>query len=215
MKTISVFAFAAWCGALTLTSALNAQYKVDVDQGLVQYATVKDPRLVRFFTEDFMIPEENVSRLIIYDLTGDGFGDGDLARTYPSGKFYLITPGERAQKIMNGWSFGGNVKFTAHSDDPPELFENAPDSVRAMGGIFAALLRGLRRNYKGQPIKIHLEQVNGVTAIEMWGYDPNLMKYVPPPENKVPEEVPVMKLIYLEKTVVDSVYIGPSASKKP
>ena len=67
-------------------------------------------------------------------------------------------------------------------------------------------MRSLRRNYKGTPFKLHLEQDDDVTAIEMWGYDPNLMKYAPIPINKVPEQVPVMKLIYLEKTVVDSVF---------
>ncbi len=176
-----------------------------VDQEVVQTATVVEPRLLKMFSEDFMIPEEQVTKLVIYDLSGDGFGEGDIARTFPGGRFYIVTPGQRTQRIMNEWSFGGNIKFTAHSSDPPEVFESAPDSVRAMGGIFASLLRGLRRNYKGTPIKIHLEQNDGVTSVEMWGYSPELMKYMPPPENKVPEEVPVMKLIYLEKTVVDSV----------
>lgn len=181
---------------------------VSVDQTLVQLAKVTNPRMVQFFTDDFLIPEENIKYMTIYDLTGDGFGEGDIARTHPGGKFYLITPSDKAQKILNSWSFGGNVKFTAHSKDSPDQFENAPDSVRAMGGIFAALLRGLRRNYKGMPVKMHLEQNGGITSFEVWGYDPALMQYEPPPENKVPEEVPVMKLIYLEKTIVDSVYTG-------
>ena len=181
---------------------------VRVDQALVQTATVENAKLIRLFAEDFMIPEPNIQRMVIYDLLGDGFGEGDIANTYPGGKFYLLAPSERAQRIMNEWSFGGNVKFTAHSGDSPENFENAPDSVRAMGGIFAALLRGLRRNYKGQPIKLHLEQNDGITSIEMWGYKPGLMRYTPPPVNRVPKEVPVMKLIYLEKTIVDSVFVA-------
>ncbi len=191
--------------ALPMSTLAQGNRFAKVDQEVVQTATVVEPRLLSLFSEDFMIPEEKVTKLVIYDLSGDGFGEGDIARTFPGGRFYIVTPGQRTQRIMNEWSFGGNIKFTAHSSDPPEVFENAPDSVRAMGGIFASLLRGLRRNYKGTPIKIHLEQNDGVTSVEMWGYSPELMKYMPPPENKVPEEVPVMKLIYLEKTVVDSV----------
>ncbi|MDZ7263059.1 MAG: hypothetical protein ONB16_00650 [candidate division KSB1 bacterium] len=183
------------------------QRSVIVDQAIVQTTTVTSKKLIDFFVEDFMIPEKDVKKMVIYDLAGDGFGDRDIARTFPGGKIYLLTPSAKAQKIMNLWSFGGNIKFTANSNDSPELFENAPDSVRAMGAIFAELLRGLRRNYKGVPIKLHLEQDNNVAAIEMWGYDSNLMKYTPPPVNRVPEQVPVMKLIYLEKTVVDSVYV--------
>ena len=122
----------------------------------------------------------------------------------------MITPGSQAQKIMNNWSFGGNIKFTANSNDPLEMCEQAADSIQAMGGIFGALLKGLRRNYKGQTIKLHLEQDdNNVTSLEMWGYNPELMQYQPPPVAKVAVEKPVMKLIYLEKTVVDSVLYNP------
>lgn len=183
-----------------------AQKSIIVDQTMVQITTVTNKKLIDFFIEDFMIPEKDVKKMVIYDLSGDGFGEKDIARTYPGGRFYLLTPSVKAQKIMNRWSFGGNIKFTANYNDPPEAFENAPDSVRAQGGIFSALLKGLRRNYKGIPFKLHLEQDDKVTAIEMWGYDPFLMRYTQPPINKVPEQIPVMKLIYLEKTVVDSVF---------
>lgn len=192
---------------MMISTKSDAQQKsISIDQEIVQTTTITNQKLIRYFVDDFMIPEKDVKKMVIYDLSGDGFGEMDIARTYPGGKFYLLTPSSRAQKIMNMWSFGGNIKFTANSNDSPEIFENAPDSVRAQGGIFAGLLRSLRRNYKGTPFKLHLEQDDDVTAIEMWGYDPNLMKYAPIPINKVPEQVPVMKLIYLEKTVVDSVF---------
>lgn len=188
-------------------NGFSQQKNIVVDQAIIQTTTIFNKKLIDFFVEDFMIPEKDVKKMVIYDLSGDGFGDKDIAQTYPGGKFYLLAPSPKAQKFMNSWSFGGNIKFTANSNDSPELFENAPDSVRAQGGIFSALLHGLRRNYKGIPIKIHLEQDENVTALEMWGYNPRLMKYTPPPINKVPEQIPVMKLIYLEKTVVDSVFV--------
>ena len=189
--------------------ALAQKLSVLVDQELVQTATITDQKMIRYFAEDFMIPEQAIQRMVIYDLSGDGFGERDIAKTYPGGKLYLLTPSDGAQRIMNNWSFGGNVKFTAYFDDSPELFEASPDSVRPMGGIFASLLRGLRRNYKGAPFKLQLVQNGDIAAVEMWGYKPNLMRYTPPPVNKVPEEVPVMKLIYLEKSVVDTVYMAP------
>lgn len=199
-----IWLFAALLLAINSKSVCQ---NIQVDQTVVQTATVTDDRLIKYFVEDFMISEENIQKIIIYDLTGDGFGDRDIARTYPGGRFYLLTPGAGAQKVMNRWSFGGNVKFTANFNDKPELFENAPDSVRAMGGIFAALLQGVRRNYKGIPFKLHLEQDRDVTTVEMWGYNPDLMRYLPPPVARIPEKLPVMKLIYLEKMVTDSVYV--------
>jgi len=82
--------------------------------------------------------------------------------------------------------------------------------MQAMGVIFGALLKGLRRNYKGQKIKLHLEQDdNNVISMEMWGYNPELMQYQPPFVVKVAVEKLVMKLIYFEKTIVDSVLYNP------
>jgi len=187
---------------------------VEIDQELVRYAIVREPKLVKFLVEDFLITESNVERLTIYDLVGDGFGEGDQARTYPGGKIYMISPGKKAQTIMNNWRFGDNIKFTANATDAPELFESTPDSVRALGGIFAGLLRGMRRNYKGMPMKITLEQNEGVTAIEMWGYDKRLLEYTPPPIENREVLKPVYNLIYLEKTIADTVYYGPKQSMK-
>jgi hypothetical protein len=200
---VSGFVIIFMLAAGTLFSQTGA---VQVDQDIVQTATVTNPKLIEFFVEDFMIPEEKVEKLVIYDLSGDGFGELDIARTFPGGRIYLLTPSAKGQKIMNQWSFGGNIKFTANFNDSPEQFENSPDSVRAMGGIFASLLHGLRRNYSGAPMKIHLEQDQDVAAIEMWGFNPNLMKYQAPAVATVPEPVPVLKLIYLEKTIEDTVY---------
>ena len=207
-----VFVIAICCVILISVKFQNVygqSTEIALDQTTVQTATIKNKNLISFFAEDFMIPEKEISWLVIYDLNGDGFGEAALARTYPGGRVYLITPGPKAQNIMNNWSFGGNIKFTANSDDPPELFEQAPDSIRAMGAIFGALLKGLRRNYKGQAVKLHLEQNDNVTSMEMWGYNPQLMRYQPLPVARIPVEKPVMKLIYLEKTVVDSVFYNP------
>ena len=198
-----------WLSFLCLALPAYGQApNVEIDQELVRYATVTDPRMVKFFADDFMITEPTVERMTIYDILADGFGEGDLARTFPGGRIYLLTPGKKAQSIMNGWKFGDNIKFTAHVDDNPESFENAPDSVRAIGGIFAALLRGMRRNYKGTPIKISLVQNDGVSAIEVWGYDRSLLRYVPPPVANKEVIKPVYNLIYLEKSVSDTVYYG-------
>jgi hypothetical protein len=201
----ALFLFPAAVIGLYSPEAPAQTARVKVDQALVQTATLTDRVQIDFFIDDFMISEKQVTRLTIFDLNGDGFGEGDLARTFPSGRVYTIAPGKKAQAMMNAWGMGGNVKFTADSKDSPERFESAPDSVRAQGGVFAALLHGLRRNYKGYPFKLYLEQNGDVTAVEMWGYDPRLMKYTPPPVMSKPVDIPVMKLIYLEKTVVDSV----------
>ena len=183
--------------------------KIELDQELIRYALLTGPKQIRYFVEDFMIPEASIDKLKVYDLLGDGFGAGDFARTFPGGKVYMISPGKKAQAIMNEWTFGDNLKFTAHTSDSPETFESISEPARPLGGIFAGLLRGLRRNYKGMPFKIYMEQVRGVAAVEMWGYDKSLLKYVPPPERNKEVVKPVYNLIYLEKTISDTIYTAP------
>jgi len=199
---------------LLASTCLAQRGTIEVDQSVVPFVKITNADTIKYLLENMMIPETDVKRLHIYDLNQDGFGEGDLARTFPGGKVYQTTPDAQIQKMMNRWSFGNNVRFTAYVDDRPGQFENAPDSARAMGGIFASLLRGIRRNYKGKPIKIHLTQDEDITSILLWGYIPELMQYTPPPLNRIPEEVPVMKLIYLEKTTVDSVFTGTPAAVK-
>ena len=63
-------------------------------------------------------------------------------------------------------------------------------------------------------MKLALEQSEGVTAIEMWGYDHRLLKYAPPPMENREVMNPVFNLIYLEKTIADTVYYGPRQSVK-
>ncbi len=213
-KRIGLFFILCALAAACPSRAQSQLPRVEIDQEMMRYAVVSDPAMIRLFVEDFMITEERVEKLRIYDIFGDGYGEGDLARTYPGGKIYLITPGKKVQALMNGWRFGDNIRFTANADDSPETFENAPDSVRALGAIFASLLRGLRRNYKGMPIKISMEQNQGVTSIEMWDYDKRLLQYAPPPVTNREVVKPVYNVIYLEKTISDSVYLSPPAMNR-
>ncbi|MDZ7340779.1 MAG: hypothetical protein ONB27_05435, partial [candidate division KSB1 bacterium] len=44
------------------------QRSVIVDQAIVQTTTVTSKKLIDFFVEDFMIPEKDVKKMVIYDL---------------------------------------------------------------------------------------------------------------------------------------------------
>jgi len=196
--------------------------KIVVDKISVPVVTITDPQLIDFFMFEFFVAETLVTRLDIIDATGNGFGEDDLVKTYPSEAIYFPVPSDSAQKIMNSWQFKANFQIVTEHRQPEE-FENAPN------GIFAGILRGVNRNYSDQPMKILFERDDKGVTFEMWGYNPGALNYAPPPP-AVPDSVvtydlvrvfradTLMKadtklydLIYVYKSVSDTVYFENGA----
>jgi len=71
---------------------------IAIDQTIVQTTTVINPKLLSFFVEEFMIPEKDVKKMIFMISPAMDFGDKDIARTYPGGRYYVVAPSSKAQK---------------------------------------------------------------------------------------------------------------------
>ncbi|MFQ5602578.1 MAG: hypothetical protein ACE5HS_04855 [bacterium] len=220
-----IFAFLIWLALIILSAKLFSQQGKDmkVDKMSVPVVSIKDRALIDFFMFEFFIAETLVTQIDIIDATGNGFGEDDLVKTYPSQAIYFPVPSDSAQKIMNSWQFKANFQIVSENREPTE-FEN-PTNANAPNGIFAAILKGVNRNYRDQPIKILFERdKNGVT-FEMWGYEPAALSYTPPPppvpdsvvtydlvhvfraDTLIKADTTLYDLIYLYKTVSDTVYI--------
>lgn|GEM_PF-1422264 len=147
-----------------------------VDQEKLYYAIIKDPLLIKMFSHDFHIIDNEISKLKIIDLTSNGFGNGDLILTLPGNEVYYIDQAtERVRKEMNGWKFQANCTFVYEHRITPEMMERRRDR-RAEHSILAALLRGLNKNYKDIPIKLWLERDSTYSDFEIWGYNIDKMK---------------------------------------
>lgn len=209
---------------LTLASESFSQTTISVDKITVPVVTIEDRALIDFFVYEFFIAETLVTRLDIIDATGNGFGEDDLVKSYPSQAIYFPVPSDSAQAIMNSWKFKANFQIVTESREP-EAFENLA-TEKAENGIFSAILRGVNRNYQDEPINIWFQRDSNGVTFEMWGYNLSNLNYTPPPpphpdsvttydlvhifraDTLIKADTTMYDLIYLYKTVRDTVILG-------
>ena len=213
---------------LPITPAF-AQNGTTVDQKMIRIATISDPKLIEFFLFEFLITDTAVAKMEIIDATGNGFGVEDLVKCYPSERIYVPTPSDTAQKVMNAWKFAANYQIVTQNS-PAEIFEGTKTDA-SQNAILAALLRGLQRNYKESPIKIYFERDAKTATFEMWGYNPTRLSYTPAPpampdtitsydvlsvtyqDTLVVADTTIYDLLYISRTVSDTVYVGAGELK--
>lgn len=174
---------------------------------MISIASITDQELIRFFIDAYLIPEEEVTEIRFIDATGNGFGEEDLIKCFPSGKTYYPIPSDTAQKIMNSWEFTSNFQNVTQIKEP-EVFENL-ETDKAANWILAGLLRRLNWNYNDLPMKIYFEQDTSTVVFDMWGYNPNALQWKPPPPPpKVPETTYDILHVYRSDTlyVADTTY---------
>ncbi len=171
--------------------------QVYVDKVTVPVVAIEDRDLMDFFIYEFFIAETLVTKIEIIDATGNGFGEDDLVKTYPSEQIYFPVPSDSAQKIMNSWEFKANFQIVSENR-PPEEFEQLPNE-KAENGIFASLLRGVNRNYRDAPISIWFNRDNNGTTFEMWGFNKDDLNFAPPPPTE-PDSVVTYDLVHITRS---------------
>lgn len=190
----------------------------------VPVVSIEDKSLIDFFVFEFFIAETLVTRMEIIDATGNGFGEDDLVKTYPSGQIYFPVPSDSAQQIMNSWRFKANFQIVTENR-LPEDFERL-QTEKAENGIFASILRGVNRNYQDQPINIWFQRDKSGVTFEMWGFNRALLNYTPAPppvpdsvvtydivhiirsDTLIKADTTLFDLIYVYKTVSDTLILG-------
>ena len=135
--------------AVTLAVPICAQ---QIDQLTRPVASVEDEALIASFLEELFIPaSDDIRRIDVVDLTGNGWGPDDVLILYPSLETYF-THGDvpRAlQRVMKTWELAEDYRLDATIEDSRRVeldahrSQNAPrcNVGRRIGGHRALLHR--------------------------------------------------------------------------
>lgn len=157
-----------------------------IEPALVSRVSVSQPEVIGRLvgTLDLVsIDPSTVTRIDIYDLTRNGFGEGDVAHIHPSEEVRIIAAIEpELREEMSAWRSAEQSEqhFSASMD---------PDSLETLrsprAAIAAGVMRAVGRNYgSGLPFGLMMTSDGQERAVfEMWGFESDSLRYRPPAEN--------------------------------
>lgn len=155
------------------------------DRVMMDKVSITNPETIKFLLKNcYIFSTEEVTRLDIYDVTGNGFGEKDIAETYPDRSIHFLDfVNDIAQKRMNEFEPPENYEKVGENLDPGKYESEGV----AQSGILASLLRGVKRNVKRSPVQIWFRQDStGVFKFMMSGYKEQELKFT----RSWPEDVP-------------------------
>lgn len=192
----------------------------------VPVATVRDPQTVKFFVEQFLIPETQIDSIDVIDIVGDGFNDKDILQIYPSKQLYNLSESDTAMTVMRNWERGGFITVVASKNSKGQFEARSKYPVAA--SMFAGLARLLERNYEGKQLTF-LFDYNGISntaELMMWGHSEEDLIKTPDPTKQFAHDLmlyvradtiqvakPVYDIVVIQQTVTDTVLTKPTANK--
>jgi len=192
-----------------------------VKRKAVPVATVRDPQTVKFFVDQFMLPEARVDSIDIIDVVGDGFNDKDVLQVYPSKQVYNLSESDTVLNVMRNWERGGFITVVGSKNRRGQFEVRSKYPVAA--SLFAGMARVLERTYTGKKLTIMFDYDGTYNTAELmlWGFlkdedlrtppdaverfAHDLMLYIRSDTLQVPQ--PVYDVIFVEKVVTDTVYV--------
>ena len=221
--------FAAFFTILTCCAEIGmAQSKEPIiaKRRAVPVATVRDPQTVKFFVEQFLIPETQIDSIDVIDIVGDGFNDKDILQVYPSKQLYNLSESDTAMNVMRNWQRGGFITVVASKNSRGQFEARSKYPVAV--SMFAGLARLLESTYEGKQLTF-LFDYNGITntaELMMWGHSEEELIKTPDPSKQFAHDLmiyvrsdtievakPVYDIVIIQQTVSDTVLTKPTANK--
>ncbi len=174
------FIVAALAGWLVPLAAAGQDEVATLEPTLVDRASVSSSTAIARLLDALdliSIDPGSVERIDVYDITRNGFGDGDVAHIHPTEEVRILTHvGADLRAEMEGWA--ATAQREQHFSPLVE-----PDSLEALGAplpaIIAGTLRAVERSYgRGLPFGLLLTSDGEERAVfEIWGYEPDSLRY--------------------------------------
>ncbi len=185
---------------VTLAAPLCAQ---QIDQLTRPVAVVEDDALIASFLEELFIPAtDDIWRIDVVDLTGNGWGPDDALILYPSLETYF-THGDVPrvlQRVMKTWELAHDYRLDATVEDSRRVQADAHRSQNARDALSGAVLGAIAHYYTGDEIDLRLSREASGLRLEMWNYDPEALRY------SVPLQGPVCTAASAVAPIVESTF---------
>jgi len=220
--TTALAAITFWCGA----GWAQSKQPIIAKRRAVPVATVRDPQTVKFFVEQFLIPEATVDSIDVIDVVGDGFNDKDILQIYPSKQLYNLSESDTAMNVMRNWERGGFITVVASKNHRGQFEARSKYPVAV--SMFAGLARLLESNYEGKNLTL-LFDYNGLlntAELLIWGFEEADLIKTPDPAKQFAHDLmlyvradtiqvtkPIYDVILLQQTVIDTVHAKAGQKK--
>jgi hypothetical protein len=162
-----------------------------------------------------------VQALVLIDLDGDGFGDGDLLRLEPGGETLPLRPLSPALRArLQGWGFSANQELAAPLDISPQVLR---DSGRPVAGLLADLLEATRRHLGRGAVELALDARPEGLLLRVWDFEgDSLFRRAGVGGERILDVAQILRedttfivdrvlrdLLIIESSVVDTVWLEP------
>ncbi|MDZ7765855.1 MAG: hypothetical protein U5K00_15815 [Melioribacteraceae bacterium] len=188
---------------------------------------------------------EETDRIEIIDVSNIGFGTNDVLIFYPSRNVYKIEdyPPELTEQ-MREWSIEERRVDALNTQTEDQFYPAHADTLEAgqieeseielvQNSLIADILVSLDRNYTDMPISFRFERDEEAFIFQMWDYNENAFDFSPRPpgvadsvavndflyvlysDSTVVADTTMYDIIYLNKTVEETIYTPPVEEISP
>ena len=174
---------ALFLGLLALSTVYGADAQT-FDQLTRPVASLTRPSQIDSFLTELLIPPVGeVTELLVVDITANGFGPDDMIIAFPGQQVYPL--GDRIpqslQSVMKSWHLEDDYRLDATLAETGRVEDDAHRARDPRAAISGVLVNAIDRYYTSTDMDLRLIRRGDGLRLEMWNYDPDGMRYNPPP----------------------------------
>jgi len=203
----------------------------------VDKAIIIDGLLIQRIADEMLITieDETPEKMEIIDITQDGFGKNDIAKIYPSGKYYRLTEiSDSLEEEIGTWKREVSLDITFNLEPSENFYKLYEQKHSPQYLLLASVTHALERVYKDNlPIELYFQRDSSGIIFNYWGYDADSLIYSPgrpvgfesstvydlmyvlSNDTTFIADTTLYDLMFIYKTLVDTMFIPEKGEMKP